>query len=74
MLAVQPAFKHIQGKTIFAYTLEKRIKRAKQLIQEGELTLDFIAYEIGYASRSGLIKLFRKYVGKRPGEWRGRDS
>ena len=72
VLAVQKAFKHVQGKTILVYTLEKRIERAKQLLLEGELTLDFIAYEIGYASRSVLIKLFRKYVGKRPREWRGK--
>jgi AraC-like DNA-binding protein len=43
------------------------------LIQEGQLTLDFIAYEIGYANRSGLIKLFKKYLGCRPGEWRGNN-
>jgi YesN/AraC family two-component response regulator len=42
------------------------------LIREAELTLDLITYEIGYADRSELIKLFRKYVGKRPEEWRGK--
>jgi AraC-like DNA-binding protein len=32
VLAVQQAFKHHYGKTILAYTLEKRIELAKQLI------------------------------------------
>jgi len=55
LLAAQHAFKHHYGKTISAYTPEKRIEGAKQLIKEGKSTLEFIAYEIGYANRSGLI-------------------
>jgi AraC-like DNA-binding protein len=70
VLAVQHSFKHHYGKTILVYTLEKRIDQAKKLLLEEKLTLDYIAYEIGYANRSGLIKLFKKHVGCRPGEWR----
>jgi|HubBroStandDraft_6_1064221.scaffolds.fasta_scaffold5517507_1 AraC-like DNA-binding protein len=70
-MAVQPLFKHLYGKTILTYILEKRIGLAKQLIGEGELTLDYIAYEIGYASRSGVIKLFWKDVGCGPGDGGG---
>jgi AraC-like DNA-binding protein len=72
VLAVQQAFKHHYGKPILAYTLGKRIEWVKQLIGKGQLTIDFIAYEIGHANRSRLIKFFKKYVGCRPEDWRGR--
>jgi two-component system, response regulator YesN len=73
MLAVHNSFMHHYGRTILVNILEKRVEHAKMLLVEGELTLDYIAYEIGYAKRSGLIKLFKKHVGCRPREWRGID-
>jgi AraC-like DNA-binding protein len=70
----QHCFKHHFGRTILTYIQEKRVEHAKKLLLEGELTLDYIAYEIGYANRSGLIKLFRKHVGCRPGDRKGKTN
>jgi len=63
----QHCFKHHYGRTILTYILEKRVEQAKKLLVEGELNLDYIAYEIGYANRSGLTRPFKKHVGCRPG-------
>jgi AraC-like DNA-binding protein len=49
----------------------KKAGTSKKAPCGGEISLDYIAYEIGYANRSGLIKLFKKYVECRPEEWRG---
>lgn len=47
-----------------------RINRAKQLLTESNLTIEDIAFEVGYSNTSGLYKQFFSMIGMKPSEYR----
>lgn len=47
-----------------------RINRAKQLLTESNLTIEDIAFEVGYSNTSGLYKQFFSILGMKPSEYR----
>lgn len=47
-----------------------RINRAKQLLTESNLTIEDIAFEVGYSNTSGLYKQFFSVLGMKPSEYR----
>jgi len=52
---------------------KKRITEAKRLlldISSEKLTLDVLAYECGFNSKSNFYLIFKKYVGCTPAEWK----
>ena len=55
-----------------AYVLRKRMERARQLLVETQQPLLDIALECGLADQSHLNRLFRRYAGAAPGQWRKR--
>jgi ligand-binding sensor domain-containing protein/signal transduction histidine kinase/DNA-binding response OmpR family regulator len=46
-----------------------RLKRAAQLLQQGELTVYEVAYSVGYQDRKYFSKEFKKQFGKTPSEY-----
>lgn len=48
-----------------------RINRAKQLLTESDLSIEEIAFEVGYSNASGLYKQFFSILGMKPSEYRG---
>ena len=46
------------------------MEEAKRLLRERELPVSEIAYTLGYEHVSNFCKEFKKFTGKRAGEWR----
>ena len=63
-------FRRHTGKTIHGYLTERRIAAAERLLRGGA-TVTEACFGAGFGSCSGFIKLFRRYVGTTPGDYRG---
>jgi AraC family transcriptional activator of pyochelin receptor len=60
-------FRQVFGLSVFALVQEERLKRAKQLIFEGEKNISGIAYELGYAHPQHFQRAFKQRFGVTPG-------
>jgi AraC family transcriptional activator of pyochelin receptor len=60
-------FRQVFGLSVFALVQEERLKRAKQLIFEGEKNISAIAYELGYAHSQHFQRAFKQRFGVTPG-------
>lgn len=63
-------FKDVYNITIHQYRLDLRLKLARKLLDETDLTIAEIAYKTGFDSRDGFAKSFRKKFNQCPREWR----
>lgn len=57
------------NKSISQFIREIRLEKAKELLEEGNLTVSEIAYKVGFGSPSYFIKSFHDYFGYPPGEF-----
>lgn len=64
-------FKQHVGETFIDYLTGLRIKKAKELIEAGELSLKEICYEVGYHDPNYFSRVFKKVTGMSPKEYRG---
>jgi AraC-like DNA-binding protein len=60
-------FRQMFGLSVFALVQQERLKRAKQLIFEGEKNISAIAYELGYAHPQHFQRAFKQQFGVTPG-------
>ncbi len=70
-------YKKQAGHNVTEYITALRMKKAKQLLSETEMTVAGIALQVGFASDIGLIRVFKKTEGVTPGKYReisGGDS
>jgi AraC family transcriptional regulator len=58
------------GNSPHGYVTRRRIERAQGLILASRLPLGQIAVDCGFADQAHFTKLFRRFTGKSPGEWR----
>ena len=58
------------GKGVTAYIREQRMERAKVLLTETKQPISRVAEQVGYADTNYFTKVFRKYAGKTPSDWR----
>lgn len=65
-------FKREEGVTIFDYLTEFRMKKAKLLLKETNLTTQGVAEAVGYSNKSHFSIVFRRSNGMTPGEYRDR--
>ena len=63
-------FKQATGETPNKYIQNLRIERAKELLKFGELSINLIAYEVGYEDVSYFGSLFKRLVGNTPNAYR----
>jgi AraC-like DNA-binding protein len=66
---LQRSFKIITGRNLYEYLTIIRVDEAIRLLETTELTIDAIAYKVGW-DRSNLNKQFKKIKGKPPSDWR----
>jgi AraC family transcriptional regulator len=59
-------FKQSMGMTPTNYIAERRIERAKKLMQETELPISEIALRVGFSSQSHFTTYFRRLAGVTP--------
>lgn len=60
------------GKTFTDYLTYYRILKAKEMIRQGELSIKEITYAAGFNSQNYFSKIFKKYTGDTPSEYRNR--
>lgn len=63
-------FKSVTGMTINQYIEKQKVQKAKALLQNASLTIDYIAAELGYYDRYHFSKSFKKVTGCSPGLYR----
>lgn len=63
-------FKQSFGITPYQYILQHRVERAKQLLQQQELSLVEVALACGFANQSHFTKHFRQQTGSTPKRYR----
>jgi len=63
-------FKKETGMTITNYLIQVRMEEAQRLIRETNLTVNEIAYKVGYNDTRYFSKLFIKTVGIKPVDYR----
>ena len=63
-------FKKFTGKTINSYITETRLEQSKKLLVDSNMHLQDICYKVGYLSPSYYARLFKKYYGLTPSEYR----
>lgn len=63
---LKEGFKNIYGKTVFQFLNDYRLDTARHLLDDGELKVNEVAYQIGYSNPSHFIAAFRKKFGVTP--------
>lgn len=63
-------FSEVEGITIEQYIINQKIERVKELLAYGELTLNEIAWQMGYSSTAHLSGQFKKVTGLPPSHFR----
>lgn len=60
------AFKQSTGLSPHQYLIQQRIERAKQLLQQGKMTISTIAITCGFTHQSHLNRHFKRLTGVTP--------
>jgi two-component system response regulator YesN len=63
-------FKQTTGKTINDYLTQVRLNNAKNLLAHSNIHLYDVCYKVGYFSPSYFSRIFKKYIGVTPREYR----
>ena len=63
-------FRELYGKTIYAYIRELRMRNARELLENRDLSIGQIASEVGYVNTSHFARAFRKTYGINPSDLR----
>ncbi len=63
-------FNKKMGVTPITYIQNIRLKKARELLQETDLSVMEIAQRVGYEQQSSLTRLFRKHLGQSPRAYR----
>jgi AraC family transcriptional regulator len=64
------AFKQSEGVTPHGYLVQRRVKRAQELLADTDLPLSEIAVAVGFADQSHCARRFREHVGLTPSRYR----
>jgi len=67
-------FKNHFGETFVEYLTRQRIETAKHMLSRSEKSITQIGAEVGYQERRYFTKVFQKYTGMTPSEYRLKDS
>lgn len=63
-------FKRETGTNLFSYIMELKLNNAKKLLTSTELTLDEIAFKLGFSNGNYFSKVFKKNIGQSPREYK----
>lgn len=63
-------FKQLSGFTISQYLNQIRLREARILLEQSELSIESIAYEVGYTDYAHFSKTFKKTFLRTPGLYR----
>lgn len=60
-------FKQVYGTSIYNFYLQKKMKQARQILTEKNVSVKEVAYMLGYEKPSNFIRIFKKYYTHSPG-------
>lgn len=63
-------FKMVFGDNFSRMVIEKRMEKAKHLLRNTDMSLESIAFEIGYCNTSAFIRAFKRETGITPANYR----
>ena len=63
-------FKEVTGTNFVEYVTSIRIRRAKELLREGKSSVKQICQEIGYGDPNYFSRIFKKWTGQTPTEFK----
>ena len=63
-------FKQETGQTLTDYILNEKTEEAKRLLRYSEKSLSAISVYLGFSSHGHFSRVFKKYTGLTPGEYR----
>ncbi len=63
-------FKDATGASIHTYLVNYRIKKAKELLRNPDLSIQYISMAVGYSDAFSFSKAFKKITGVSPRQWR----
>ncbi len=69
---LEQAFKFLYRKPVHEFTIEYKMMRALEMLQDCNLKIETIAVSLGYANKSSFAKAFRDYYGEPPSKRRGK--
>lgn len=69
---ISSIFKRYRDENIKDFTSKIKLEEAKRLLRESNLTTKEISQKLGYANEIGIIRLFKKYENRTPGEYRAK--
>ncbi|NWL86161.1 hypothetical protein DMN77_00945 [Paenibacillus sp. 79R4] len=67
---ISNVFKKYKHENVKDYIARHMLGRAKELLVKTDLSIREIALQLGYASEVGITRLFKKYEGVTPGDYR----
>ncbi|GGG52345.1 response regulator [Paenibacillus radicis (ex Gao et al. 2016)] len=67
-------FKQTFNETFIEYVTRQRMERAKTMLADSHKSVAQIAKEVGYAERRYFTKVFMKYTGDNPTDYRGKHQ
>ena len=59
-------FKKSTGQTPYEYVVETRVRKAKELLTTGKLTISEVAHHVGFVDQSHLTRHFKRVFGLPP--------
>ncbi|WP_340016488.1 AraC family transcriptional regulator [Paenibacillus sp. FSL K6-1318] len=65
------AFKQQYGRSIHAYVIQKRMEKARELLESGQVGVSEAAHLVGYVNSSYFISRFRQTYGYNPSKLKG---
>jgi transcriptional regulator GlxA family with amidase domain len=68
---LQRAFAEIGGTTFRSYALDVRMRRARELLRDTDMSVREIAERVGYRKPPQFCKTFRRQHGQSPSRFRG---
>lgn len=63
-------FKKYTGQTAISYITDCRIEKSKMMLAASEIPIESVISECGFTNRTAFFKIFRKYVGCTPLQYR----
>lgn len=67
-------FRESTGRTMYEYLLMYRIQRSRYYLETTDLSISEVADKIGYKNPLSYTRMFKKYVGKTPSEYKNKVS
>ena len=64
-------FKEATGENFIEYLTNLRIEKAKELLDNTEMSMKEICLEVGYSNPNYFSRIFKKSVGVSPTEYKG---